>query len=170
MVSPSQTSERASPAFLSRADIGLTLTSTRTDDRSRRSLLLGVIGVAHDLLRCSCCCSCPALSSASASLNDSAAGFVASSAARGDEAPPAFATEALIVRSPAPRVGVASDGDAFGLGLPAFAGLSLGGVGEAPLAISAAEAERSMVLMASSCTASSCTCLVHRRVISNGQS
>ena len=65
---------------------------------------------------------------------------------RGDEAPE-FAVDELIVRSPATRRGVPSDGEFFGRGRVALFGLALGGVGEAAgpavtcMGIPAAEAE-----------------------------
>jgi hypothetical protein len=118
---------------------------------SRRSLLLGVCGVAHDLLRCSCV-ECSSFSSVSGSPNDSAAGFAANAAAvpmpkRGDD-PPVFATEALIVRSPAVRLGVPNDGEDFGRGRPAPSGLASGGDGEvAPAGIVAAEPGRCIIAL-----------------------
>ena len=124
MVSPLHSSDRASPAFLSRADIGRTRTRTRTEDTSRRSLPPGVGGATA--ARPSCCSSSGSPLAASRSSNDSAAGLAASAAAeRGDEAS-ALAADELTVRSPAAaRRGVPSPpGDDFGRGRTFPTGLS----------------------------------------------
>eukprot|EP01046_Picozoa_sp_COSAG06_P021376 COSAG06_NODE_1604_length_8955_cov_51.674840_2_plen_160_part_00 len=140
MVSPLHSSDRASPAFLSRADIGRTRTRTRTEDTSRRSLPPGVGGATA--ARLSCCSS-----SGSRSSNDSAAGLAASAAAeRGDEAS-ALAADELTVRSPAAaRRGVPGPpGDDFGRGRTFPTGLSArpGGLGAGEAAAGAPGMPRS---------------------------